>query len=212
MRHLAPGLPAGVAAAVVGADGEGPVPAPLHSGYAQLQITDKQGPVTYGYGKTGAWALRGTRPSQDGGDLATARTTPPAYVFAFTFVHLPALTHAVLHYMGIQPAPPGGPVHEALVTYLWYTRARLVRGALRHHLDGLRSVTYTRSYWGPRPSSTPTKSAATSRSIRSGDFHPARGAHDLAFFRPDLHKWTVMPSSSRADRQPLPRAGPARRA
>ena len=165
----------------------------LHSGYARLQITDKQGPITYGYGKDGAWVLRGARASQDGGDLSTARTTLPAYVFAFQFPFTFLVDDAVLHYMGIQPAPPGGPVHEVLVTYPWYTGDR-ARDWYVARFDTttmrLRSVTYTRSYWGPATFEY-TDEVGGYQQVDSL-WIPTQHAVRMTWpFRPDLHKWTV---------------------
>ncbi len=165
----------------------------MHAGYGRLQIADKKGTITYGFGKDGAWALRGMRASQDGGDLSTARTTLPAYVFAFQFPFTFLVDDAVMHYMGVKPAPPGGPVYEVLITYPWYTGerardwyvARFDTTTLR-----LRSVTYTRSLWGPA-SFEYTDDVGGYQQVDSL-WIPTQHVVRMSWpFRPDLHKWTV---------------------
>ncbi len=165
----------------------------LHAGYGRVQIATKTGTITYGVGAEGPWAMRGMRPSQGSEDLTTARTTIPAYLFTFQFPFTFLVDDAVIHYMGLKPAPPGGPVYEVLITYPWYTGdrardwyvARFDTASLR-----LRSVTYTRSMWGP---------SAFEYTDDVGGYVQVDSLwipthHDVRMswpFRPHLHEWTV---------------------
>lgn len=164
-----------------------------HAGLARLQIATPKGTVTYGLGPQGPWAMRGTRPSQEQDDVSTARTTLPAYMFALQFPFTFLVDDAVLHYMGVRPAPPAGPVHEVLVTYPWYTGersrdwyvARFDTTTLR-----LRSVTYTRSQWGPDmvEYTDDVSGYELVDSLWIPTLHTVRMSWP---FRPDLHRWTV---------------------
>ncbi len=164
-----------------------------HQGLGRLQIATKDGTITYGMGKDGPWALRGMRPSQTDEDLATARASIPAYVFAFEFPFSFLTDDAVIHYMGLKPAPPGGPVYEVLVTYPWYTGerardwfvARFDTATLR-----LRSVTYTRSQWGP--SAFEYTDDVSGYALVDSLWVPTRHSVRMTWpFRPHVHDWTV---------------------
>ena len=171
----------------------GPFEALLTPAYGRVRITDKEGPVTYGLGVGGPWAMRGTRPSSEPGDLATARSTIPVYLFDFQMPFAFLADDAVQHSMGIHPDPPGGPVYEVLVTYPWYTGdrsrdwyvARFDTSTMR-----LRSVTYTASLWGPQMIEY-TDDLSGYQEIDSL-WIPTR--HDVRMsypFRPEMHVWTV---------------------
>lgn len=175
------------------AEARGQFQALLKQGYGRFQIAVDKSTLTYGLGPSGPWALRGMRSSQDTGDLSTAQAVIPSYLFflqmPFSFLEY----DGVQHYMGVHPAPPGGPVYEVLVTYPWYTGdrsrdwyvARFDTSTMR-----LRSVTYTSSMWGP---------SAFEYTDEVGDYVqidslwiPTR--HDVRMtwpFRPEMHQWTV---------------------
>jgi len=171
----------------------GPFEGVLGPAYGSVQITTKEGPVTYGVGAGGPWAMHGTRPSSEPGDLATARSTVPVYLFHFELPFAFLADDAVQHFMGVQPAPPGGPVYEVLVTYPWYTGdrshdwyvARFDTSTMR-----LRSVTYTSSLWGPAFIEY-TDDLAGFAQVDSL-WVPMRHSVRMSWpFRPDLHTWTV---------------------
>jgi len=166
----------------------------LHQGYGRVQIHAEKGTtITYGIGPGGPWALRGMRPSEDSGDLATARATIPVYQFFFQLPFSFLADDAVQHYMGVKPAPPGGAVYEVLVTYPWYTGdrsrdwyvARFDTSSMR-----LRSVTYTTSLWGPSVFEY-TDDLDGYTQIDSL-WVPTRHNVRMTWpFRPELHRWTV---------------------
>jgi hypothetical protein len=165
----------------------------LHANYGRVQILGPKGTITYGVGRDGPWALRGMRRSQDRGDLATARTAVPAYMFAFQFPFTFLVDDAVIHYMGLKPAPPAGPVHEVLVTYPWYTGdraqdwyvARFDTATMR-----LRSVTFTRSTWGPAAFEYTDDVSDYARA--DSIWIPTRHSVRMSWpFRPNLHVWVV---------------------
>ena len=171
----------------------GPFEGLLGPPYGQVRINGKEGAVTYGVGVGGPWAMRGTRPTSEPGDLATARSTVPVYLFQFEFPFAFLADDAVQHYMGVQPAPPSGPVHEVLVTYPWYTGdrshdwyvARFDTATMR-----LRSVTYTSSLWGPGLFEY-TDDLGGYVQVDSL-WVPSRHVVRMSWpFRPDLHTWTV---------------------
>ncbi|HKA23496.1 MAG TPA: hypothetical protein VKF80_00810 [Candidatus Eisenbacteria bacterium] len=171
----------------------GPFEALLALPYGRVRITDKNGSVTYGLGASGPWAMRGKLPSSEPGDLATARSTVPVFLFDFEMPFAFLSDDAVQHSMGIRPAPPGGPVYEVLVTYPWYTGdrshdwyvARFDTSTMR-----LRSVTFTASLWGPGMIEY-TDDLSGYQEIDSL-WIPTR--HDVRMsypFRPEMHDWSV---------------------
>jgi len=171
----------------------GPFEGLLGLSYGRVRVADKEGQVTYGVGAGGPWAMRGTRPSSEASDLATARATVPVFLFQFATPFAFLTDDAVQHSMGIHPDPPGGPVYEVLVTYPWYTGdrsrdwyvARFDTSTLR-----LRSVTYTTSLWGPSMIEY-TDELSGYQEVDS-IWVPTR--HDVRMsypFRPDMHHWTV---------------------
>jgi hypothetical protein len=171
----------------------GPFEALLTPSYGRVRIADKNGPVTYGVGAGGPWAMRGSSPSSEPGDIATARSTVPVFLFDFQMPFAFLADDAVQHSMGIHPDPPGGPVYEVLVTYPWYTGdrsrdwyvARFDTSTMR-----LRSVTYTASLWGPQMIEY-TDDLSGYQQIDSL-WIPTR--HDVRMsypFRPEMHEWTV---------------------
>jgi hypothetical protein len=137
--------------------------------------------------------MHGTRPSSEPGDLATARSTVPVYLFHFGLPFAFLSDDAVQHYMGVVPAPPSGPVYEVLVTYPWYTGdrshdwyvARFDTSTMR-----LRSVTYTASLWGPGfiEYTDDLGNYAQVDSLWVPMRHQVRMSWP---FRPDIHTWTV---------------------
>jgi hypothetical protein len=165
----------------------------IGTGYGRVTIGGKDGEVTYALGPAGPWALRGTRPSQDATDFATARSTIPAYLFLFEMPFSFLAQDAVQHYMGVRPAPPGGPVHEVLVTYPWYVGdrsrdwyvARFDTATMR-----LRSVTYTASTWGPSMFEY-TDDLGGYKQVDSLWIPTEHKVRMSWPFRPDLHAWSV---------------------
>jgi hypothetical protein len=171
----------------------GPFEALLAPSYGRVRIADKDGPITYGLGAGGPWAMRGTRPSSEAGDLATARSTVPVFLFDFEMPFAFLADDAVQHSMGIRPAPPGGPVYEVLVTYPWYTGdrsrdwyvARFDTSTMR-----LRSVTFTSSLWGPGMIEYTDELGGYEQidSLWIATQHDVRMSYP---FRPEMHQWSV---------------------
>jgi hypothetical protein len=165
----------------------------LYEGFGKVEISDERGKLSYGLGPLGPWAMVDGQMSQDKDDLETASAVIPTYLFFFEMPFSFLEYEAVHHYLGVKPAPPGGPVHEVLVTYPWYEGdvsedwfvARFDTATML-----LRSVTYTATRLGP---SLIEYTDTVGGYVEIDSLHiPTRHVIRMSRpFRPGLHRWQV---------------------
>jgi hypothetical protein len=171
----------------------GEVFARLHSGYAMIDFQGQESSFTLGIGPNGPWAKIGEQRSEEEDHLKAAAAAIPYYMLFFGMPFTFLEYDAVHHYLGVKPDPPGGAVHEVLVTFPWFQGerahdwyvARIDTTTLQ-----LRSVTYTASRWGP--------SVLEYTDVLSGFAEvdslllPMRhGVTMVRPFRPGIHRWQV---------------------
>jgi hypothetical protein len=165
----------------------------LQLGYGKVEISSERGLLTYGLGPLGPWAMIDGQMSQEKDDLETAASVIPTYLLFFQMPFCFLDYDAVHHYLGVKPAPPGGPVYEILVTYPWY-EGEVAQDWYVARIDTatmlLRSVTYTASRWGPSLIEyTDTVGGYVEiDSLQIPTRHVVRMSRP---FRPGLHRWQV---------------------
>ena len=165
----------------------------LSHGYGSATIAGKEAPLTLGLGPEGPWAMVGMRPSQERAELTAAATALPYYMLFFQMPFCFLEYGAVHHYVGVRPNPPGGPVHEVLITFPWYEGERAQDWYIARFDTAsmhLRSVTYTATKWGPSlVEYTDTMSGLTEV---DSVFVPTRHSVSMVRpFRPGVHRWTI---------------------
>lgn len=171
----------------------GEVYARLHSGYAMIVFEGGEVPLTLGIGPNGPWAKVGEQRSQDKEHLEAATAAIPYYMLFFGMPFCFLEYDAVQHYLGVKPDPPGGAVHEVLVTFPWFHGERSSDWYIAR-IDTttmqLRSVTYTATRWGPSILEY-TDVMAGFAEVDSLLLPTRHSVNMVRPFRPGIHKWQV---------------------
>jgi hypothetical protein len=165
----------------------------LDPGYGLVRIQGETDSLTFGFGPIGAWAMVGSHMTQEKKDIETAAAVVPSYLFLFEMPFSFLEYGAVHHYLGVKPSPPGGPVHEVLVTYPWQSgELSLDWYVARFDTSSmlLRSVTYTANRWGPSIIEY-TDTVGGYIEIDSLMIPTRHTVRMTRPFRPGLHRWQV---------------------